>query len=135
MKKLFFVIVFIMLGITMFGCTKSEYGYFFHFSVAEGEGELNIQTSDSFNPTIGRCNDLSMCELGCGENSYFISLLGGKEGGREVTFIAIPKEGYKVKEWTFNGKVVEGNNTNTYTAKVTNKDNYNGIIIVKFEKI
>ena len=40
MKKIFFVIVLIMLSIAMIGCTKSEYGYIFHFSVTEGEGEL-----------------------------------------------------------------------------------------------
>jgi len=114
MKKIFLLIVFIMLGITIVGCTISEYGYIFHFSVTEGDGELTIQTTDSFNPTIKRCNDFSICELNCGENSYCIVLRGGKKGGREVTFIATPKEGYKVKEWTFNKKVVEGNNTNTY---------------------
>ena len=31
MKKIFFVIVLIMLSIAMIGCTKSEYGYIFHF--------------------------------------------------------------------------------------------------------
>lgn len=122
--------------ITMVGCVKREYGYFFHFSVAEGEGEVTIQTTTSFNPTIKHCkDDDSMCELGCGDNSYFLRFLGNKKGSCELTFIATPEEGYKVKEWTFNGKVVEGNNTNTYTAKVTNEDHYNGVITVKFEKI
>ena len=74
MKKIFFVIVLIMLSIAMIGCTKSEYGNIFHFSVTEGEGELTIQTTDSFNPTIKRCNDFSVCELNCGENSYCIVL-------------------------------------------------------------
>lgn len=135
MKKIFFVIVLIILNIAMIGCTKSEYGYTFHFSVTEGEGELTIQTTTSFNPTIKRCNDFSICELNCGENSYCIRLLGAKKGSRELTFTATPKEGYKVKEWTFNGKVVEENKTNTYTAIVTNEDNNNGVIAVKFEKI
>lgn len=107
---------------------------FFHFSVAEGE--LTVHTTTSFNPTIKHCKDVdSMCELGCGDNSYFLRFLGSKKGSRELTFIATPKDGYKVKEWTFSGKVVEGNSTNTYTAKVTNEDNYNGVITVKFEKI
>ena len=122
-----------MLSIAMIGCTRSEYVYIFHFSVTEGE--LTIQTTDSFNPTIKRCNDFSVCELNCGENSYCIVLRGGKKESREVTFIATLKEGYKVKEWTFNGKVVEENKTNTYTAIVTNEDNYNGEIAVKFDNI
>ena len=52
-----------------------------------------------------------------------------------MTFLAIPDEGYQVKEWIFNGKVVEGNKTNTYTAEVSKKENYNGVIEVVFEKI
>lgn len=136
MKKLFFMIIFTLFSITMVGCVKKDYGYSFHFSVAEGEGELTAKTTSSYELTFKHCkDDDSMCELGCEDNSCFLRLLGSKAGGQEVIFTAIPKEGYKVKEWTFNGKVVEGNNTNTYTAKVTKEDNYNGVITVKFEKI
>lgn len=36
-------------------------------------------------------------------------------GGSEIQFAAVPDFGYMVKEWTVNGKVVEGNLTNTLT--------------------
>lgn len=36
-------------------------------------------------------------------------------GGSEIQFVAVPDSGYMVKEWTVNGKVVEGNLTNTLT--------------------
>ena len=140
MKKLFLLFFLILFSITMFGCNKviinADYGYEFHFSVAEGEGELIAKTTygEEFMDYM-RCSDPYVCDLGCGENSYCISRLGGKKGGSQVVFTAIPKEGYKVKEWTFNGKLVEGNKTNTYTATVTDKDKYKGVITVKFEKI
>jgi hypothetical protein len=62
-------------------------------------------------------------------------LLGGKKGSRELTFIASPDEGYQVKEWLFNGKIVEGNKTNSYKAIVSSEQNYIGVISVRFEAI
>ena len=139
MKKLFLLFVIILFSITIFGCNKvicELYGYKFHFSVAEGEGELIAKTTygEEFIDYI-RCSDSPYCDLGCGENSYYVKCFGAKTGDAQVVFTAIPKEGYKVKEWTFNGKLVEGNKTNTYTATVTDKDKYKGVITVKFEKI
>ena len=52
-----------------------------------------------------------------------------------MTLIAIPNEGYKVKEWIFNGESVVENDSLIFTAKVDSKLNYNGVIVVKFEKI
>lgn len=111
-----------------------EYGYNFHYRVEGGNGML-ISDSEDFNKYAVICKEDRMCNLDCPEGSYLISLIGGKETGRELTFIAIPDEGYQVKEWRFNGQVVEGNKTNTYMASVTHKDNYNGVIIVVFEPI
>ena len=139
MKKLFLLFVLILFSITMFGCNKviinADYGYEFHFSVAEGEGELTAITPYDYEPPVWSCSEHRGYDVGCGENSYYLSLMGGKRGSAQIIFTAIPKEGYKVKEWTFNGKVVEGNKTNTYTATVTYKDKYKGVITVKFEKI
>lgn len=80
-----------------------------------------------FNPTIHLCEDT--------ENMYFVRLLGGKNGFRELTFIAVPAEGYQVKEWVFNEKVVEGNYSDTFEARVTSEMGYSGVIAVRFEKI
>ena len=48
MKKLFLLLFLILFSITMFGCKKviinADYGYEFHFSVEEGEGELTAIT-------------------------------------------------------------------------------------------
>jgi len=38
---------------------------------------------------------------------------------KTVTFTATPEANYKVKEWKVDGKVVQGNNSNTYSHKVT----------------
>jgi hypothetical protein len=62
-------------------------------------------------------------------------MLGGKMGSRELTFIATPNEGYQVKEWLFNGKIVEGNKTNSYKVIVSSEQNYCGVISVRFEAL
>lgn len=131
-KKILIVISFICLLFT--GCKISEHGYYFHFYVDGGNGEVDIKTPSSFDPTVHSCKE-SMCKLECVEGSHFVRLLGGKKGSHEITFIATPNEGYQVKEWLFNGEIVEGNDTNTYTAKVSNEQNYNGVISVRFESI
>ena len=126
-KRLTSLILVTLLVVSLFafvGCIK-EYGYTFYFYVDEGEGELTFE--QGFNPTVHLCEDV--------ENMYFVRLRGGKEGFRELTFIAIPEEGYRVKEWVFNEKVVEGNNTDTFTAKVSSDLNYKGVIAVRFEKV
>ena len=91
--------IILLMFITMFvGCVHKEYSYNFHFYVSGGEGELIIKTSESFNPTVRRCSEVgNRCELGCSNDSFFVSLLGGKNGGRELTFIATPKKGIKSK--------------------------------------
>ena len=120
-----------MLG-TFVKCT--DYGYYFHYRVDGGNGEIEIEKTAGFQPVKSLCNE-SWCELNCPENSFFFSSRGNKKGTLTLTFIAIPDEGYKVKEWCYNGEVVEGNKTNTYTASVSYKENYNAIIAVKFEPI
>ncbi len=111
-----------------------DYGCYFHFYVEGGNGSITTDSEDINKYVVMCCESGSLCE-DCPENSYRISLLCGKQGSREVTFIAIPDAGYQVKEWRFNGQVVEGNKTNTYMATVSYKDNYEGVIIVVFEPI
>ena len=141
LKKLAIIIIVIILlngiGFISKYCktlgVKVDYGCCFHFYVEGGNGSITTDSED-LNEYARPCNDDSLCE-DCPENSYLITLLCGKQGSHEVTFIAIPDDGYQVKEWRFNGQVVEGNKTNTYMATVSYKDNYNGVIIVVFEPI
>lgn len=125
------VILTLTLSLMLAGC--SDYGYSFHYRVVGGNGKIATEKT-SFDESSLLCKD-AFCELGCPEESRVFHLRGGKNGSRTVTFIAIPDEGYQVKAWLYNGKVVEGNKTNTYTAIVTSEDNYNGVIEVVFEKI
>ena len=140
MLKSKFTKLFLMLGVILLslvgvvGCTNNGYGYFFHFDVEGGNGKIQIYDSISEN-SIWKCcdEDSPICELNCSSSSRVAKLLGGKKGSRTMTFIAIPDEGYVVKEWIFNGKIVDGNKTNSFLAKVTSEQGYNGVIVVRFE--
>lgn len=124
------VILFSLIG--AIGCT--DYGYYFHYDVEGGNGEIKIHDTISTS-RIYRCRDENsrVCELGCSNSSRVAILSGGKKGSRTMTFVATPDDGYIVKEWIFNGKIVDGNKTNSFVAKVTSEDGYNGVIIVRFE--
>ena len=136
MKKILVSMFLLVFGLCLVGCVHSTYGYQFHFYVDGGNGTIKIETSSSFNPDVKLCKDVEdMCELDCNEESYFVELNGGENGRREITFIASPNTGYQVKEWLFNGEIVESNKTNSYTAIVTNEEDYVGVIAVRFEEI
>lgn len=136
MKKLLVSIFLLVFGLCLVGCEHSTYGYQFHFCVDGGNGTISIETSSSFNPDVKMCKDVEdMCNLDCTEVSYFVELNGGEKGSREITFIATPNTGYQVKEWLFNGKIIESNKTNSYTAIVTREEDYVGVIVVRFEEI
>ena len=130
--------LFLILGVILFslfgvaGCT--DYGYYFHYDVDGGNGKIQIYDSISEN-SIWKCRDENslICKLNCSSSSRVAQLSGGKKGSRTLTFIAIPDEGYVVKEWIFNGEIVDGNKTNSFVAKVTSEQGYNGVIIVRFE--
>ena len=130
--------LFLILGVILFslfgvaGCT--DYGYYFHYDVYGGNGEIKIDDEFSIS-RIYKCRDENnnACELECSNSSRVAALLGGKNGSATMTFIAIPDEGYVVKEWIFNGKIVDENKTNSFVAKVTSEQGYNGVIIVRFE--
>lgn len=125
--------VLIIMSLTMTSCT--DYGYQFHFSVVGGNGEITIENEIS-ERRVKLCSDESQwCKLECADSSHIAMLIGGKKGWRELTFIASPDEGYQVKEWLFNGKIVEGNKTTSYKAIVSSEQNYCGVIAVEFESI
>ena len=125
--------IFCLSAVGMLGGCK-DYGYYFHYRVDGGNGEIEIEKTTGFQPAKSLCNE-SWCELNCPENSFYFQSMGNKKGSRTLTFIAIPAEGYKVKEWCYNGEIVKGNKTNTYTATVSYKEKYNAVITVKFEII
>lgn len=133
-----FIILIMLLTLSFVLPSCVDYGYSFLFRVVGGNGEITTEDSDWL--TMAElCNNDKYeswpCELDCPEGSQVILTLGNKKSSCAITFLAIPDEGYQVKEWLYNGKVVEGNKTNIYTAIVTSKDNYNGVIEVVFEKI
>ena len=135
MKKILVSMFLLVFGLCLVGCVHSTYGYQFHFYVDGGNGTISIKTSSSFYPDVKLCKDAEdLCTLDCPEESYFVTLFGGEKGSREITFNATPNTGYQVKEWLFNGKIIESNKTNSYIATVSSKENYNGVISVIFEK-
>ena len=133
-KAVIILIVILTLAMSFMLAGCNDYGYRFHCRVIGGNGEI-VPEESSWIEAAELCSESEFCELdNCPEGSYVIRRLGNRIGCI-MTFLAIPDEGYQVKEWLYNGKVVEGNKTNTYTANVTKKDNYNGVIEVVFEKI
>lgn len=131
--KLLTIIVLMTITLLVFsGC--ADYGYEFHFDVGGGEGDIIIENEIS-ERRVKLCNESQWCKLGCSDSSHISMLIGGKNGSRELTFIAIPDEGYQVKEWIFNGKIVDGNKTTSYKAKVSSDHEYYGVISVIFEPV
>ena len=137
MRKIIIIFVNLLFILYLSGCVKRSYGYTFHYSVSEGKGELLVTNNKGQEENnVILCSDLkSFCDLTCPENSFFIRKRGGKKGTHELIFIAKPDEGYQVIEWMFNGEIVLGNTSNTFTASVSRKCDYTGVISVKFGKI
>lgn len=133
MKVICCVLICLILLTSLTGCVHETYGYYFHFYTNEKQGKIVVEPN--FNPTIYLCKDVDMCDLDCNNDSHLVCLRGGKRGSRELTFIAIPNEGYQVKEWILNGEVVQGNKSNVITVTVSYKDDYNGVISVRFELV
>lgn len=132
-KTVIILIVILTLAMSFMLAGCKDYSYRFHYRVIGGNGE--IVPEENWIEAAELCSESEFCELGdCPDGSYVIRRLGSRKGSM-LTFLAIPDEGYQVKEWIFNGKVVEGNKTNTYTAEVSKKENYDGVIEVVFEKI
>lgn len=95
-----------------------DYGFEYYFSVKGGNGRIFVELDEEH-------TESSPVYLLCGKTSY----------SHDVTFTALPDEGYKVKEWTCNGKVVDGNYTNTYNTGRIKCENYKMYVTVEFEAI
>ena len=133
MKKINIILCLLSFSLLLIGCIHETYGYQFHFYVDGGNGTISIETTPSLDFRL--CSEAGdMCSLNCSENSYYVCLRGGKNGSRKLTFIATQNDGYQVKEWSFNGEEVLDNKTNFYTATVSSKENYTGVISFIFEK-
>lgn len=111
------------------GKTKKEpselleyiYEYQFHFFVEGGNGTINVETREN------------KCTFDCVGDLCIVKFNGGEN--KEITFVATPNIGYQVKEWVFNGEVVEGNKTNSYTVIVSSEDESSYDISVRFEEM
>lgn len=89
------IIMTLTLSFILAGCV--DYGYFFHYRVVGGNGEITTENSNLVK-SAELCNESVFCELDCPENSYVISRLGNKKSTGPITFLAIPDKGYQVKE-------------------------------------
>lgn len=111
-RKILLLTVMIVISVALLGACL-DYGYTFHYSVTGGNGTLA--------PTWG------------GETSP-VTIRGGRKG-QQLEFVATPDEGYRVKQWTFNGEVVEGNTSEVFVARAKNRKQTNVTVTVEFEPV
>lgn len=100
-------------------CACVDYEYVYYFSVEGGNG------------TIGMFVDDEIIES---DNSP-IHLMGGRRGIQQFAFLATPSEGYRVKQWTCDGRIVKRNTTVIYMCDQLNPDKHEVHITVEFEPI
>jgi len=129
-----FIIVFVVVCATfsLVGCR--DYGYSFHYRVDGGNGSIQTELPNGYTPQSYKCAEFA-CILNCPDNSFIVNLRGSRNGRRTLNFIAVPDDGYRVKEWTYNGEVVKGNKANIYSATVSYEEHYTAVITVSFEPI
>lgn len=131
MKVFRSIIMILFLGIKLISC--GDYVMFVHFYVEQGKGELMVETTPII---IDVCEEVSWCELDCPKNSQIITIHSGKGTiRRELTFRATPDEGYKVKEWLYNGEKITDNTTEVLNIVVTSEEGYDVAVTVVFEEI
>ncbi len=74
-----------------------------------------------------------------GKRNLHQLLLEGEKASKKYPYqlelTALPDDGYQVKEWTCDGKVVEGNKSNSFIAISSDYTNYRAVITVEFEPI
>lgn len=97
----------------------SDYAYEFYYEITGENGSLVAFEWDGSEPV----------------DSSFSPIVfeGGKKGSYSVEFLAIPEEGYKVKEWVCNGEIVTGNKTNIFVAELLSPGKI--YVSVEFEPI
>ncbi len=91
------------------------YNYQYHFRVIGGHGKLYASRYTG---------DVDSSESPLEVTGGYKRVVSG------IKFIAVPEEGYKVKEWNYMGKTVEGNITNEF---VTGEVRYGEYITITVE--
>ncbi len=114
MKKivLFLTVLFVLSTAT--ACSDYEYNY--NFSVQGGNGKL-----------YAICGDKEIYESP-------IVLMGGKRGNHQLKFIAVPDEGFQVKQWIYNGKIAEDYKLESFTTGLVSYNDYISVS-VEFELV
>ena len=115
LASVFVIAVLLCYCLRFVSCT--DYINQYHFYVKGGNGDLYAvwgeELIDSYNSPV---------------------VFGGSgKVGTTMDFIAVPDEGYQVKQWTCNLQIIK-ENINTYTA-IGGKDEHRMIITVEFEPI
>lgn len=116
------MVVLIILSIGILNGCKYDYGYEYHFEVVGGNGAIVFKVWEA-----------TRDKWEYYESPLF--MLGSKEGSHNLEFLAEPDEGYQVKEWTYNGVVVDGNKSNTFTTGYVTSKQPIITITVEFEPI
>ena len=112
LRKTILSIIVIVASLTLLSACI-DYGYTFHYSVTGGNGTLAPSWGGDTSP---------------------VTLRGGRKG-QQLEFVATPDEGYRVKQWTFNGEVVEGNTSEVFVARAKNRKQTNVTVTVEFEPV
>lgn len=117
-KRLLLVTLIILLFSSCLLCSCVDYEYTYYFSVEGGNGTISMFVYD---------------ELYESDNSP-MKIEGGSTIG-QFAFLATPSEGYRVKQWTCDGRIVQGNTTVLYMSKKLNSHKTKVHITVEFEPI
>lgn len=100
-------------------CACTDYEYSYYFSVEGGNGTISMFMYDE------------ILESG----SSPVRAIGGRKGNGPFAFIATPEEGYRVRQWTCDGRIVQGNKTVIYMSDVLTTSKTEVHITVEFEPI
>ncbi len=124
-KKIISFVVIIVMGLVIFSACV-DYGYAFHFSVVGENGTIVNRRWDT-SASVWR------------ERTSPVFVLGGKKASKDYQYqlelTAIPDDGYQVKEWICDGKIIEGNKSNTFIAISADYIHFESTTTVEFELI
>lgn len=124
-KKIIIVAVALMMCLGILSSCV-DYGYEFHFSVVGENGTIVRRWWDSYTSEWR-------------ENSSPVFVNGANKASKkhpyQLELTAIPDDGYQVKEWICDGRLVEGNKSNSFIAISSDYTHYWAVITVEFEPV